>query len=184
MLLCRWRRNFQGGAIQLVCLIELMNRLWHRSIDGKECEWLVATFCLSIECFQDQLCDTVPEKTTNISPENMPKPNRKVVFRPSIFRGQHVSIRKCILGGSGSPLASKLIGWKCHFVPTKCVEHLHTFMGGPHFPSSNLFGTPRGYHIYNYYSDYHYYYCYSTIIVLSCFIIILISITYYRLRII
>ena len=152
MLLCRWH-NFQGGAIQLVCLIELMNPLWHPLIDGQECEWLVATFRLSIECFQDQLCDTVPPpKKTNISPENMPKPNRKVVFRPFIFRGPNMLVSGSVFwevqGHIFKSLASKLIGWKYHFVPTKCVEHLHTFMGGPHFPSSNLYGTPRGYHIY------------------------------------
>ena len=128
-----------------------------------------------------------PQKKTNISPENMPKPNRKVVFRPFIFRGPNMLVSGSVFwevqGHIFKSLASKLIGWKYHFVPTKCVEHLHTFMGGPHFPSSNLYGTPRGYHIYciYIYSSYSYYYYHSTItiIVISCFIIILISITYY-----
>ena len=31
---------------------------------------------------------------TNIAPENRPKPNRKVVFQPSIFRGENVSFRE------------------------------------------------------------------------------------------
>lgn len=123
-------------------------------------------------------------KKTNISPENMPKPNRKVVFRPFIFRGPNMlvsgSVFREVQGHIFKSLASKLIGWKCHFVSTKSVEHLHTFMGGPHFPSSNLYGTPRGYHIYNYYSYYYYYCYYFTIIVISCFIIILIS--YYILQ--
>ena len=30
--------------------------------------------------------DTLPE--TNVAPENRPKPNRKVVFQPSICRGE------------------------------------------------------------------------------------------------
>ena len=34
---------------------------------------------------------TLPE--TNVAPENRPKPNRKVVFQPSIFRG-YVSLRE------------------------------------------------------------------------------------------
>ena len=34
---------------------------------------------------------TLPK--TNIAPENRPKPKRKVVFQPSIFRG-HVSFRE------------------------------------------------------------------------------------------
>ena len=124
-----------------------------------------------------------PQKKTNISPENMPKPNRKVVFRPFIFRGPNMLVSGSVFwevqGHIFKSLASKLIGWKYHFVPTKCVEHLHTFMGGPHFPSSNLYGTPRGYHIYIYIYDYYSYYHYYFTIVLSCFIIILISITYY-----
>ena len=32
---------------------------------------------------------------TNVAPENRPKPNRKVVFQPSICRG-YVSFRECI----------------------------------------------------------------------------------------
>ena len=41
-----------------------------------------------------QTTPTLPE--TNIAPENRPKPNRKVVFQPSIFRGEHVSFREGI----------------------------------------------------------------------------------------
>ena len=44
------------------------------------------------------------------------------------------SVFREVQGHIFKSLASKLIGWKCHFVPTKCVEHLHTFMGGPPFP--------------------------------------------------
>ena len=38
---------------------------------------------------------TLPE--TNISPENRPGPKRKVIFQPSIFRGENVSFREGIL---------------------------------------------------------------------------------------
>ena len=36
-----------------------------------------------------------PLPKTNIAPENRPKPKRKVVFQPSIVRGEHVSSREC-----------------------------------------------------------------------------------------
>ncbi len=51
---------------------------------------------------------TLPE--TNIAPENRPKPNRKVVFQPSIFRG-YVSFRE---GKTLKPILQQ------HQASTKC----------------------------------------------------------------
>ena len=47
--------------------------------------------------------DTLPE--TNVAPENRPKPNRKVVFQPSICRG-YVSFRECTVDGKNPAITS------------------------------------------------------------------------------
>ena len=71
--------------------------------------------------FHHPFWGTLPE--TNVAPENRPKPNRKVVFQPSICRG-YVSFRECTLIFGNTHL-SKVLCCKQRLKNQKFAETAH-----------------------------------------------------------